>query len=155
MVKQGQYTEMVGIRLTKEQKQYLEENELTLRDTVDYHMEYNTNETKRLKNKERYLIRVINDLEEEITQAKEDLKEVMVKLGKKPDENQLTIDIVTARDRLIDNCKIKNNGKYNTRILANYVSSSEAKRIIENVIIEYKVKDKDKFIKKVHKALDL
>jgi len=155
MVKQGQYTEMVGIRLTKEQKQYLEENELTLRDTVDYHMEYNTNETKRLKNKERYLIRVINDLEEEITQAKEDLKEVMVKLGKKPDENQLTIDIVTARDRLIDNCKIKNNGKYNTRILANYVSSSEAKRIIENVIIEYKVKDKDKFIKEVHKALDL
>ena len=155
MVKQGQYTEMVGIRLTKEQKQYLEENKLTLRDTVDYHMEYNTNETKRLKNKERYLIRVINDLEEEITQAKEDLKEVMVKLGKKPDENQLTIDIVTARDRLIDNCKIKNNGKYNTRILANYVSSSEAKRIIENVIIEYKVKDKDKFIKEVHKALDL
>lgn len=146
---------MVGIRLTKEQKQYLEENELTLRDTVDYHMEYNTNETKRLKNKERYLIRLINDLEEEITQAKEDLKEVRVKLGKKPDENQLTIDIVTARDRLIDNCKIKNNGKYNTRILANYVSSSEAKRIIENVIIEYKVKDKDKFIKEVHKALDL
>ena len=155
MVKQGQYTEMVGIRLTKEQKQYLEENELTLRDTVDYHMEYNTNETKRLKNKEKYLIRQIKDLEEEINQAKEKLKEVRVKLGVKPDENQLTIEIITARDRLTNNCKIKNNGKLNTRILANYMRSNEAKRIIETVIIEYKIKEKEKFISEVHKALDL
>ena len=151
----GQYTEMVGTRITKEQKQYLDENELNLRDIIDYHMETHTNETKRLRNEEKKLIKTIKELEEEITKARENLKEVRVKLGEKPDENQLTIDIVTARNRIINNCKIRNNGKINTRILANYVDTKEAKRILESVILEYRVKDKDKFIKEVYKSLEL
>lgn len=155
MSKKGIYTEMVGTRLTKEQKQYLEENEITIRDTVEYYIDNNTNETKKLKNRERYLVKLIKELEEQLTNANEELKEVKVKLGKTPEENQLTMDIATAKDRITNNCKIKNGGKINTRILANYMRSPEAERILETVIIEYSVKDTDKFIKEVHKSLGL
>lgn len=151
----GQYTEMVGTRITKAQKQYLDENELNLRDIIDYHMDTHTNETKRLRNEEKQLIKTISELEEKLTQAREDLKEVRVKLGENPDENQLTIDIVTAKDRITNNCKIRNDGKVNTRILANYMDTREAKRILESVILEYSVKDKDKFIEEVYKSLGL
>lgn len=151
----GQYTEMVGTRITKAQKQYLDDNELNLRDIIDYHMDTHTNETKRLRNEEKQLIKTINELEEQLTKAREDLKEVRVKLGEKPDENQITIEIITAKDRIINNCKIKNNGKVNTRILANYMDTREAKRILESVILEYSVKDKDKFIEEVYNSLGL
>ena len=151
----GQYTEMVGTRITKAQKQYLDDNELNLRDIIDYHMDTHTNETKRLRNEEKQLIKTINELEEQLTKAREDLKEVRVKLGEKPDENQITIEIITAKDRIINNCKIKNNGKVNTRILANYMDTREAKRILESVILEYSVKDKDKFIEEVYTSLGL
>lgn len=151
----GQYTEMVGTRITKAQKQYLDDNELNLRDIIDYHMDTHTNETKRLRNEEKQLIKTIKELEEQLTKAREDLKEVRVKLGEKPDENQITIEIITAKDRIINNCKIKNNGKVNTRILANYMDTREAKRILESVILEYSVKDKDKFIEEVYNSLDL
>lgn len=151
----GQYTEMVGTRITKAQKQYLDDNELNLRDIIDYHMDTHTNETKRLRNEEKQLIKTINELEEQLTKAREDLKEVRVKLGEKPDENQITIEIITAKDRIINNCKIKNNGKVNTRILANYMNTREAKRILESVILEYSVKDKDKFIEEVYNSLGL
>ena len=151
----GQYTEMVGTRITKAQKQYLDDNELNLRDIIDYHMDTHTNETKRLRNEEKQLIKTIKALEEQLTKAREDLKEVRVKLGEKPDENQITIEIITAKDRIINNCKIKNNGKVNTRILANYMDTREAKRILESVILEYSVKDKDKFIEEVYNSLGL
>ena len=151
----GQYTEMVGTRVTKAQKQYLDDNELNLRDIIDYHMDTHTNETKRLRNEEKQLIKTIKELEEQLTKAREDLKEVRVKLGEKPDENQITIEIITAKDRIINNCKIKNNGKVNTRILANYMDTREAKRILESVILEYSVKDKDKFIEEVYNSLGL
>lgn len=151
----GQYTEMVGTRITKAQKQYLDDNELNLRDIIDYHMDTHTNETKRLRNEEKQLIKTIKELEEQLTKAREDLKEVRVKLGEKPDENQITIEIITAKDRIINNCKIKNNGKVNTRILANYMNTREAKRILESVILEYSVKDKDKFIEEVYNSLGL
>ena len=151
----GQYTEMVGTRITKAQKQYLDDNELNLRDIIDYHMDTHTNETKRLRNEEKQLIKTIKELEEQLTKAREDLKEVRVKLGEKPDENQIIIEIITAKDRIINNCKIKNNGKVNTRILANYMDTREAKRILESVILEYSVKDKDKFIEEVYNSLDL
>lgn len=151
----GQYTEMVGTRITKAQKQYLDDNELNLRDIIDYHMDTHTNETKRLRNEEKQLIKTIKELEEQLTKAREDLKEVRVKLGEKPDENQITIEIITAKDRIINNCKIKNNGKVNTRILANYMGTREAKRILESVILEYSVKDKDKFIEEVYNSLGL
>lgn len=155
MVKNGKYTEMVGTRLTKEQKQYLDENEITIRDTVEYYINNNTNETKKLRNREKYLIRHLKELEEETERAKEELKEVRVKLGATPEENQLTIDIITAKDRLINNCKIRNDGKINTRILANYMDTREAKQLLNTVIIEYSIKDKDKFIKEVFKSLNL
>ena len=151
----GQYTKMVGTRITKAQKQYLDDNELNLRDIIDYHMDTHTNETKRLRNEEKQLIKTIKELEEQLTKAREDLKEVRVKLGEKPDENQITIEIITAKDRIINNCKIKNNGKVNTRILANYMDTREAKRILESVILEYSVKDKDKFIEEVYNSLGL
>lgn len=151
----GQYTEMVGTRITKAQKQYLDDNELNLRDIIDYHMDTHTNETKRLRNEEKQLIKTIKELEEQLTKAREDLKEVRIKLGEKPDENQITIEIITAKDRIINNCKIKNNGKVNTRILANYMDTREAKRILESVILEYSVKDKDKFIEEVYNSLGL
>lgn len=151
----GQYTEMVGTRITKAQKQYLDDNELNLRDIIDYHMDTHTNETKRLRNEEKQLIKTIKELEEQLTKAREDLKEVRVKLGEKPDENQITIEIITAKDRIINNCKIKNNGKVNTRILANYMDTREAKRILESVILECSVKDKDKFIEEVYNSLGL
>ena len=118
-------------------------------------MDTHTNETKRLRNEEKQLIKTINELEEQLTKAREDLKEVRVKLGEKPDENQITIEIITAKDRIINNCKIKNNGKVNTRILANYMDTREAKRILESVILEYSVKDKDKFIEEVYNSLGL
>ena len=155
MANKGNFTEMIGIRITKAQKDYLDENELNLRDIIDYHMENNINETKKLKNKEKHLIKLIKDLDEQLTRAKEELQEVRVKLGNTPDENQLTIDIVTAKDRIINNCKIRNGGKINTRILANYMATNEAKRILESVIIEYAVKDKEKFKKEVYKSLNL
>ena len=151
----GQYTEMVGTRITKAQKQYLDDNELNLREIIDYHMDTHTNETNRLRNEEKQLIKTIKELEEQLTKAREDLKEVRVKLGEKPDENQITIEIITAKDRIINNCKIKNNGKVNTRILANYMDTREAKRILESVILEYSVKDKDKFIEEVYNSLGL
>ena len=149
------YTEMVGIRLTKSQKNYLKENDVNLRDTLEYYIDNHMNETKKLRNKEKYLIKSIKDLEEEINNLKYELIEVRVKLGANPDENQSTIELVTAKERILNNCKIENNGKINKQILINYMNSKKAKRIIEAIIIEYNIQDRDNFIKEVYKSLDL
>ena len=94
-------------------------------------------------------------MEEEINNLKYELIEVRVKLGANPEENQSTIELVTAKERILNNCKIENNGKINKQILINYMNSKKPKRIIEAIIIEYNIQDRDNFIKEVYKSLDL
>lgn len=149
------YTEMVGIRLTKSQKNYLDENDVNLRDTLEYYMDHHMNETKKLRNKEKSLLKSIKESEEQLIKYKTELQEVRVKLGANPEENQSTIELITAKERILNNCRIENNGKINKQILINYINSKKAKRILDAVIIEYNIRDRDNFIKEVYKSLDL
>lgn len=148
----------ITFRVDGKQKDYIEELKqqgTNLRDVLDYYMENNTNERARLNNRCKYLVRHINELENELKTAKKELEEVRTKIGLTPAENQTDIETSLTANTILNNCKIKNNGKTDIRTLANYFRTPEVTKILDNAIKEYNIKDPDKFKKGVLKQLKL
>ncbi len=155
MVKHEKYTEHRTVRLTKTQTDSLEQMGVNIRDAVDYYIENNTNELQKLKQRERYLLNKISILETELDKLKKELKEVSNKLGHTMDKGQLQIDVKVAGDRILQNCKVTHKGKTDKTTLENYIVSSAGKQTLNNVIMEYHIKNPEKFKNKVYEYLKL
>ncbi|MBQ8425833.1 MAG: hypothetical protein IJX17_07470 [Clostridia bacterium] len=149
-------TEPISFRVTKSQKQMIEEMGVNVREMVDYYIVHNTNPTLQLKNRQRALLRDIQDYETKLKECKEELIEVNKQLGVPTDENETTIWVSEIGERLKGNCKIGNKGKCNKTALANYVQSDKGQTIINNAFIEYNIRkeeDKEKFKRNILKYL--
>lgn len=149
-------TEPISFRVTKSQKQMIEEMGVNVREMVDYYIVHNTNPTLKLKNRQRALLRDIQDYETKLKECKEELIEVNKQLGVPTDENETTIWASEIGERLKGNCKIENNGKCDKTALANYVESVKGQKIINNAFIEYNIRkeeDKEKFKQNILKYL--
>ena len=155
MTKKGNYTQVKTIRITKEQEDKLEDLGVSIREAIEYYILNNTNELKKLKNREKYLLNEIPIKEKELNTLKNELKEVRVKLGQNPEENPSNIEVILAGNRILENCKITNDGKVDINTLANYMMSKKAKNILNNIVNEYSIKDKEIFKKKVSDYLKL
>ena len=149
-------TEPISFRVTKSQKQMIEEMGVNVREMVDYYIVHNTNPTLQLKNRQRALLRDIQDYETKLKECKKELIEVNKQLGVPTDENETTIWASEIGERLKGNCKIENNGKCDKTALANYVESVKGRMIINNAFIEYNIRkeeDKEKFKQNILKYL--
>lgn len=155
MTKYGKYTQIKTVRLTKKQEDTLKEMGVNIRDTVEYYIENNTNELQRLKQRERYLLKQIPILEEELNNLKGELKEVSEKLGHNTDKDQVQIEVSIAGDRILHNCKVLNKNKTDTETLANYMLSPDGKQTLNTIIGEFNIKDKEEFKKKISKYLGI
>ena len=148
-------TELVSTRITKTQKLKLEELEANLRDVIDYYIVHHTNKTLELNNRKRELIKSIGKHEEALIEEKQELEGINEELGVPTEEATTNLNVIDVAERLKNNCKIKNNGKCNSLLLANYIDSIQAKRIIDSSIVEFKVKDSEEFITEIYKYLKI
>ena len=158
MAKKESYNKTVSFKVNSEQQKYindLKEDNTTLRDVLEYYRINNTSPRKKLLNKERYLTDKIAELEKELGRAREDLKEVRINLGRTPAENQTSLDVLDVAKNILNNCKIKNNGKTDKLILANYIETNEAKNLIKTAIITKNITDETEFKKQLYKFLKL
>ena len=155
MAKHEKYTEHKTVRLTKTQADTLEQMGVSIREAVDYYIGNNTNEIYKLKQRQKYLSKQIPILEDELNNLKEEFKEVNEKLGHTIDKGQLQIEVITAGDRILQNCKVTHNGKTDKTTLENYIVSSAGKKTLDNVIREYNIKDPEGFKNKLHEYLEL
>ena len=55
MANNGKYTQNKTVRLTKEQKDPLEQMRVSIREAIEYYIVNNTNELHQLKQRQRYL----------------------------------------------------------------------------------------------------
>ena len=148
----------ITFRVDGEQKDYIEQLKqegTNLRDVLEYYKENNTTKRAKLNSRCKYLVRHINELESELETAKKELKEVRTELGLFPTEDQTNIETSLTANRIVHNCKIKNNGKTDIKTLANYFRTPEVNKILDNAIMEYNIKDPKKFKKGVLKQLKL
>ena len=155
MVNNGKYTQIKTVRLTKEQEDTLKQMGVNIRETVEYYIINNTNKLQKLKQRQRYLSKHIPIMENELNKLKEEFKEVKNKLGHNIDKGQLQIEVVTAGNRILQNCKVTHKGKTDKLTLENYILSSAGKQTLNNVIVEYNIKHPEEFINKVYKYLEL
>lgn len=149
------YTEMVGMRITKTQKDYLEDNGLNIRDVIEYHMCNNTNKVKRLLNQEKNLLNKIDSLETDLKKAKKDLEQVRTELGKAPTDDQETLDIIEAKSLILQRCKSKYGVKLSKARIMDYLLSPESNRTLQPIIVKYNIKDISSFKKEVLKRIDI
>lgn len=131
-------------RVTPSQKQKVDELGVDLREIVDYYITHKTNPIMDLKNRQKELLKNIETWENNLVEAKEELKEVNAKLGVPIDENIATIDVITIAERIKDNCEIENKGKCDELTLRNYVESNRAKNIINHGIAEFNIRDNER-----------
>ena len=158
MAKKESFNKTVSFKVNEEQDQYIKKlkaDNTTLRDVLEYYKTNNTSPRKKLLNKERYLTDKIAELEKELERAREDLKEVRINLGRTPAENQTSLDVLDVADNILNNCKIKNNGKTDKITLANYMRTNEAKNLIKTAIITNNRIDEEEFEKQLYKFLKL
>lgn len=155
MTKNGKYTQIKTVRLTKEQEANLTNMGATIRDAVEYYLLNNMNELQKLKNREKYLLKQIPKLERELNNLKEELKEIREELGHNTDKDQVQIEVIDAGDRITRNCEISNRGKTDNMALANYMESKECKKILDCVMGEYGITDSKEFTTKVYEYLGL
>lgn len=149
---------MFQTRISKSQQDKLNEIGAKPREVVDYFIRHNTNPTLKLKNRQRELLKNIAEWENNITEAREELKEVNLRLGISIDENTASLDVVTIGERLKNNCQIKNKGKCDELTLRNYMNLYEANQILKHGIAEYNIRgeeNKENFKKEVFKYLRL
>ena len=143
-------------RISQAQEDKLNELGAEPREIIDYYIVHNTNPTLQLKNRQRALLRDIQDYETKLKECKEELIEVNKQLGVPTDGNETTIWVSNIGERLKGNCKIENNGKCDKTALANYVESVKGRMIINNAFIEYNIRkeeDKEKFKQNILKYL--
>jgi len=145
-------------RVTKSVKDQVDELGVDLREIVDYYITHNTNPTLKLKNRQKELLKNIAEWEDNIAEAKEELKEVNYQLGVPIDEDTATIDVITIAERLKDNCQIENSGKCDELKLRNYLETYRGKMIIQHGIAEFNIRgeeNKENFRNKILKYLKL
>lgn len=134
----------IQTRITQSQKEQLDNLDVNLRDIVDYYIIHNTNPILQLKNRQKELLKNIETWENNIIDAKEELKEVNNKLGISIDENTATIEVVTIAERLKDNCHLENSDKCDKVTLLNYINSKKGKSVLNRGMIEFNIKGDDK-----------
>ena len=148
-------------RISQAQEDKLNELGAEPREIIDYYIKHNTNPTLQLKNRQRALLRDIQDYETKLKECKEELIEVNKQLGVPTDENQTTLKafkVSEIADKLKENCKIGNNGNCNKTALANYVQSDKGQMILNNAFIECNIRrlpDKVEFEKDILKYLKI
>lgn len=132
----------------------LENNGLNLRDVLEYYIINNTDDRKRLLNKERYLINHISELKTEIEQAENELKKIRVKLGKEPNENQETLDIVEARELVIERCKSKYGNNFNKLRIEEYLQTKHSTQVLMPLVSKYRITDIEQYKNKILKSIN-
>lgn len=145
-------------RFNKTQIDYIEElenNGLNLRDVLEYYRINNTDERKKLLNREKYLIKHIKELKTELEDSKEELQEVRKKLGKQPLENQETLEIIEAKSLLIERCKSKYGDKFNKDMIDDYLKTKESDRVLAPIISKYGIKNCEEFKKELLNKINL
>lgn len=137
-------TENVSTRITKRQKDQLDELDVNLREIIDYYIVHNTNPTMEMKNRQKRLLKEIKEMEKELSDKKEELKEINKKLGVPIDINNATLDVVTIAERIKDACQTENNGKIDEYTLANFIQTGRGKNIFNHGLAEYGINDDEK-----------
>ena len=156
MTKKEKLEYKVQSRITQSQKEKLDELDVNLREIIDYYIVHNTNPTLELKNRQMRLLREIKQMENELSEKKEELKEVNLQLGVRLDENIATLEVSTIGERIKDNCQKENDGKCDKRKLADFIMAGRGKHILKHGLSEYNIRDKEKrrkFIDDVFKYL--
>lgn len=83
MAKKDSYNKTASFKINSEQQEYINELKaegISLRDVLEYYRMNNTNETKKLQNREKYLLKKIDNLKRELELAVDELREVRVRL---------------------------------------------------------------------------
>ena len=155
MANNRKYTQIKTVRLTNTQVDSLKQMGVSIREAIEYYIVNNTNELQKLKQRQRYLSKQIPILKDELNKLEEEFKEINEKLGNTIDKGQLQIEVITAGDRILQNCKVTHKGKTDKTTLENYILSSAGKQTLNNVIGEYNIKNPEKFKHKVYNYLEL
>lgn len=158
MANKDKYNYPKTVRFNKKQMDYLGELEqqgLNLRDVLEYYIVNNTNETKKLKNREKYLLNHITELKQDLEKSEEELKEVRAKLGLAPTEDQDRLDLIDGERIILERARSKYGNKLNDSTLKTYLFSAEADRVLEPTIANYSIKDLDTFKKELAKRFKL
>ena len=156
MTKKERLQYKVQTRITERQKEQLDELDVSLRDIIDYYIVHNTNKTLELSNRQKRLMKEIKEMESQILDMKEELKEVNLQLGVPDDENIATIEVSTIAERIKSNCLKENGDKCDKLTLQNYLSCNKGKAVINHGLVEFGIKDNEnrlKFIENVLKYL--
>lgn len=144
-------------RFNKKHIEFLDELEQqgkNLRDVLDYYMEISNNETQRLKNRQKYLFNHIKELKIDLEKSEKELEEVRAKLGLAPTEDQDRLDLIEAESLIVERAKSKYESKYNKSTLKTYLFSAEADRVLNPIIANYGIKDKEKFKNELAKRFE-
>lgn len=148
MANKGAYNKTASFKVNKEQQDYIKQlkaDGVSLRDVLEYYRLFNTNETKRLENREKYLVKHITELEKELEDSKEELKEVRTKLDKPTADNQSRFDLQDGLKIITERVKIKYGSKANIDRARDYLETNEADRVLTPVISKYNIKDVETF----------
>lgn len=158
MLDDEKLTESLSTRVTPRQKAKVDELGVNLREIVDYYITHKTNPTLELKNRQRELLKKIEEAKNNLKDWEEELKEVNIKLGVAIDENIATIDVITISERIKDNCKIKHKEKCDKTTIADFIIAGDGKQILKHGMAEFGIKHEDKkriFLNNVFKYMGI
>lgn len=158
MANKEKYEYTKTTRFNKTQIDYineLESNGLNLRDVLEYYRLNNTDERKRLANKEKYLINHISELKNDLNKSEKELIEVRKQLGKAPAENQLKMDIMEAMELLIERCKSKYEDNFGKWSIEEYLQKKQSNQVLSVITNKYGIADIDKFKTELLDNIDL
>ena len=144
MKEKEKLTCILQTRVTRTQKDQIDEMGANLREIVQYYIDNKTNPILDLKNRQRVLLKEIPKLEKELSEKKEELKEVNEQLGIPNDENIATLEVSTIAERIKDNCQTTNGGKCDKDALVSFISSKKGKAIIYHGLGEFGIKEQTK-----------
>lgn len=152
MAKKESYNKTASFKVNAEQQQYinnLKADGISLREVLEYYRIHNTSEKKRLQNREKYLILHIKELEKDLNNSKEELKEVRTKLGLAPAINQSRFDINQGVELITERVKYKYGVKADINRVKDYLATPEADRVLTPVIEKWNIKDVELFKKEL------
>lgn len=149
---------VTGVRLTPAQERYLEDNELNLRDVLDYYINNHNDKQTRLRTRKKYLLNHIEELEIELDNSKAELEQVLKDLNEDIDPAQQTLEIIAISDGaelVYQRAKSKYKHKLNKNTLEDYLQSKEADRVLAPIISDYKITDIQNFKSKIFNQVKL
>lgn len=133
----------------------LESNGLNLRDVLEYYRINNTDERKRLLNREKYLINHISELKNDLDKSEKELIEVREQLGKAPTENQLRMDTTEAMELITERCKSRYGDKFDKWCIEEYLQTKQSNQVLAIITNKYGIIDIDKFKSELINNIDL